>query len=51
MTGYRVVFSVDIILGDFNINGFNENIQLSHVLSRYDQLVNTSILISGSCLY
>ena len=35
----------------FLFNGFNEIIQLSHVLSRYDQLVNTSIHISGSCLY
>ena len=42
--------SVDIILGDFNINGFNENIRLSHILSQYDQLVNTSTHISGSLL-
>ena len=33
--------SVDIILGDFNTNAFNENIRLSHILSPYDQLVNT----------
>ena len=40
--------SFDIILGDFNINGFNENIRLSHILSLHDQLVNTSTRISGS---
>ena len=40
--------SFDIILGDFNINGFNENIRLSHILSLHDQLVNTATRISGS---
>ena len=41
---------VDIILDDFNINGFNESISLSHILSQYDQLVNTSSDISESLL-
>ena len=50
LQGFVTNNSVDIILGDFNINGFNENIQLSHILSRYDQLVNTSTHISGSLL-
>ena len=42
--------SVNILLGDFNINGFNENIRFSKILSQYDQIVNTSTNISGSLL-
>ena len=47
LQGFVTNNSVDIILGDFNINGFNKNIRL---LSRCDQLVNTSTHISGSLL-
>ena len=47
LQGFVTNNSVDIILGDFNINGFNENIRF---LSRCDQLVNTSTHISGSLL-
>ena len=42
--------SVNIALGDFNINGFNENIRFSKILSQYDQFANTSTNISGSLL-
>ena len=50
LQGFVTNNSVDIILGDFNINGFNENIRLSHILSQYDQLVNTSTHMSRSLL-
>ena len=50
LQGFVTNNSVDTILGDFNVNGFNENIRLSQILSRYDQLVNTSTHISGSFL-
>ena len=50
LQGFATNNSVDITLGDFNINGFDGSIRLSHVLSQYDQLVNTSIYISGSLL-
>ena len=42
LQGFVTNNSIDIILGDFNINGFNENIRLSHILSQDDQVVNTS---------
>ena len=48
MSGCKATnISVDIILGDFNVNEFNEKVWLSHILSAYDQLVNTSTHISG----
>ena len=50
LQGFVTNDSVDIILGAFNINGFNENIRLFHILSRFDQLVNTSTHTSGSLL-
>ena len=50
LQGFDTNNSVNIILGDFIINGFNENIRLSHILSRHDQLVNTTTHISGSLL-
>ena len=50
LQGFITNSSVDIILGDFKIDGFNESIRLSHILSQYDQLVNTSTHISGSLL-
>ena len=50
LQGFVTNNSVDIILGAFNINVFNENIRLFHILSRFDQLVNTSTHISSSLL-
>ena len=52
LEGFVTNNSVDIILGDFNINGLNENIRMKifHILSQYDQLVNSSTHISGSLL-
>ena len=43
-------YKVDIILGDFNINGYNENVRLSNMLTSYDQIVTVSTHISGSLL-
>ena len=42
--------SVDIILGDFNMNALHENNSLLHVLSAYNQAVTKSTHISGSLL-
>ena len=50
LQGFVTNNSVDIIFCDFNINGFNENIRLFHILSEFDQLINTSTHISGSLL-
>ena len=49
LQGFVTNNSVDIIFCDFNINGFNENIRF-HILSQFDQLVNTTTHISGSLL-
>ena len=52
LQGFVTNNSVDIILGDFNVNGFNQNIRLPQILSRF---VNTSTHVSGplldSCLH
>ena len=42
--------SIDIILGDFNINYFDGNTRLLHVLSNYIQIVSNSTHLSGSLL-
>ena len=47
LQGFVTNNSVDIILGDFNVNGFNQNIRLSQILSRF---VNTSTHVSGPLL-
>ena len=41
---------IDIILGDFNINGFEKNDRLSNILSYFNQVVEVSTHISGSLL-
>ena len=41
LQGFVYNNSVHIILGYFDINGFDENILSSHILPQYDQLVNT----------
>ena len=42
--------SIDIILGDFNINALGENQSLINVLRNYEQIVKDSTHISGSLL-
>ena len=42
--------NIDIILGDFNINYFEENTRLLHILSNYVQIVSYSTHLSGSLL-
>ena len=41
---------MDIILGDFNINAFQEYVRLRNVLSSYNHIVAVSTHISGSLL-
>ena len=41
---------IDIILGDFNINGFEKYDRLSNILSYFNQVVEVSTHISGSLL-
>ena len=41
---------MDIVLGDFNINAFQENGRLKNVLSSYNQIVAASTHNSGSLL-
>ena len=41
---------IDIILGDFNINGFEKNDRFSNILSYFNQVVEVSTHISGSLL-
>ena len=42
--------NIDIILGDFNINYFEGNTKLLHILSNYVQIVSNSTHLSGSLL-
>ena len=42
--------TVHIILGDFNINAFEENCRLENVLSSYSQILTASTHICGSIL-
>lgn len=42
--------SFDIIVGDFNINAFNENTRLVQTLCSYDQIVKESTLIADCLL-
>ena len=51
--GYKDFFASkteDIILGDFNINAFQEYGRLGNVLFSYNQIVAASTHISGSLL-
>ena len=50
LQGFIASNTVDIILGHFNINAFQENGRLKEVLSSYNQIVAASSHISGSLL-
>ena len=50
LQGFITSNTVHIILGDFNINAFQENGSLENVLSSYNQIVTASTHISGSLL-
>ena len=50
LQGFIASNTVHIILGDFNVNAFQENGKLENVLSSYNQIVIASTHISGSLL-
>ena len=50
LQGFIASNTVHIILGDFNINAFEENCRLENVLSSYSQIATASTHICGSLL-
>ena len=50
LQGFIASNAMDIVLGDFNINAFQENGRLKNVLSSYNQIVAASTHNSGSLL-